>query len=257
MMNQPEKERMVRQYDLEKWAEQTDVGKYILIWKFFMGGNEITGWDLVKAVVHDNDDRRSVIYMWRKGDSDAEELIRIDIEECISWRKSHEALLKHLVERQAPQLPEATSRKIEIGDIAFIGFGKNVQSAMFARANMVVRIHSVGKQDVSIIDTARKVDELFVSKPRLSEKGVIPEIEAFVSERGVIKRDEIIALDIKAKDPLDRPLWYRFEVDQGELSIKDEKVYFSSKAPGQPEISLFAVNENCFVARAILRIKVE
>lgn len=257
MMDQPEKERMARQYDLERWGEQTDSGKHILIWKFFMGGNEITGWDLVKAIAHDNYDRRSFNYMWRKADSDAEELIRIDIVECVSWLKSQETLIEHLMELQAPQLPEATSRKIEIGDIAFIGFGGNVQSAMFTRANMVVSIHSVGKQDVSIIDTARKVDELFVSKPQLSEKGVIPEIEAFVSERGVIKRDEIIALDIKAKDPLDRPLWYRFEVDQGELSVKDEKVCFSSKAPGQPEISLFAVNENGFSAGATLRIYVE
>lgn len=256
-MNQREKEKVSRQHDLEKWAEQTGQGKFILIWKFFMAGNEIAGWELVKVAVRDYNDRRSVIYMWRKPDSDAERLIRIDIVECGSWRKSHETLLKHLVECQAPQLPEATSKKIEIGDIAFIGFGETVQSAVFARANMVVSIHSVGKQDVSIIDTARRVDELFVSKPRLSEKGVIPEIEAFVSERGVIKRDEMIALDIRAKDPLDRPLWYRFEVDQGELSVKDGKVYFSSKAPGRPEISLFAVNENGFVAGTTLCINVE
>ena len=222
------------------------------------GREEFPEWELIKTIPEQvYEGGRIDTYVWRKAESDAEELIKIDVVESASWRSAHEILSKLLEGYQAPQLPEAASRKIEIGDVAFVGFGETVQSAIFTRANIVVRIHSVGKQDVSIVVTAKQIDELFVSKPQLSEKGVIPKIETFSSEIRVIGVDEIVPLNIRAKDPLDRPLWYKFMVDQGEVFVRDEKVCFSSTTPGQPEISFFATNENGFVAGTTLSIRVE
>lgn len=247
-----------RQYDLQKWAGQTETGKHIFIWKFFMRGREIPGWKLIKIIPdHVYKDRRTLTYMWQKVDSKTEELIRIDIIESHSWRKSHEALLELLGGYQAPQLPEASSRKIEVGDVAYAGFGEIMQSVVFTRANMIIRIHSVGKQNVSVVDIAKQMDNLFVTKPKLSEKGVIPEIELFSSERTATKRDESVALNIKARDPLDRQLWYKFIAEQGEFFVEDEKVWFLPEKIGQPQLSLFAVNENGFVSGKNLVIKVE
>lgn len=258
MVTNQEKERLSRLYEKNGWAGKTDAGRKILIHKFFMKGSEFPEWELVKSIPEQSfQDSKVLTYLWKKTEAKENSLIRIDVIESDSWSSAQEVLLAMLADYQIPQLSEAKSRNIELGDIGFIAPGDTMGSAIFSRANMVIGIHSVGKRDISVVDMAKHIDNLFCIKPEVSEKGIIPEIEDFVSERDVIKRDEIIALDIKAKDPLDRPLWYRFEVDQGELSVKDEKVCFSSKAPGQPKISLFAVNENGFVAGATLSVKIE
>jgi len=220
-----------------------------------MAGKEIPEWALIKAIPEEiQKDKRTITYMWQRG----EELIRVDIIESVSWLRTHEILLEQLTgDYQSPQLPDAASRKIELGDVAYIGFGDIVQSAVFARANMIIRIHSVGKQNISVVDIAKQIDELFIAKPRLSEKGVVPEIELFSPERTTIKRGERTALNIRARDPLDRPLWYKFIAEQGEFFVENEKVWFLSEAQGQPKISLFVTNENGFVSGATLSIKVE
>lgn len=256
MANLREKEREARQYHLDKWTEQTDVGKHVFIWKFFLGGNEIIGWNLVKATPYDYKDRSGFTYIWRKVKSDVEELIKIDIVESASWRKSHETLLDQLIELQAPQLPKAESRKIVIGDVAFIGFGETIQSIIFTRANMLVRIHSVGKKDISIVDIAKQLDDLFLSKPQLTEKGVIPEISSFSSAKKIVQKNETVVLDIVARDPLNRPLWFKLMVDQGELFVRDEKIYFSSNTSGDFKISLFTINENGFAGGRDLKLEV-
>src|SRR3990170_5699169 len=137
MANNPEE----RQYDIRKWAKQAEIGKHLLIWKFFMAGKEIPEWALIKAIPEEiQKDKRTITYMWQRG----EELIRVDIIESVSWLRTHEILLEQLTgDYQSPQLPDAASRKIELGDVAYIGFGDIVQSAVFARANMIIRIHSV------------------------------------------------------------------------------------------------------------------
>ncbi|MBI1811114.1 MAG: hypothetical protein HYR78_04145 [Nitrospirae bacterium] len=185
MANNPEE----RQYNIRKWAEQAGVGKPLLIWKFFMAGKEIPEWTLIKALPEEiQKDKRTITYMWQKGKGKGEELIRVDVIESVSWRRTHEILLEQLTgDYQAFQLPEAASRKIELGDVAYTGFGETIQSTIFARANMIVRIHSVGKQNISIVDIAKQVDNLFISKPKPSEKGVIPVVEGekvyFLSEK--------------------------------------------------------------------------
>ena len=257
-MNNPEKDEINEGYDLKKWAKQTKIGRRIFIWNFFLTEKNIPGWKLIKEIPKQiQDDKKIHTYMWKKGVGKGNELIRVDIVESISWRRIHEILLKQLVgDYQAPQLLKATSGGIRIGDIAFIGFGEIVQSMVFTRANMLVRIHSVGRKVVSIADVAGKVDDLFVSKRRLSDEVVVPEICSFSSIKRVVKIGEPVALNISARDLLDRPLWYKLIVDQGELFIKDEKMYFSSETSGRPVISLFAINENDFVSSAKLEIEV-
>lgn len=258
MANNPEEGRF-RQYDIKKWAEQSEVGKHLLIWKFFMAGKEIPEWTLIKALPEEiQKDKRTITYMWQKGKDKGEELISVDVIESVSWRRTHEILLEQLTgDYQAPQLPEAASRKIELGDVAYIGFGETVQSIVFVRANIIIRIHSVGKQNISVVDMAKQMDNLFVTKPEPSEKGVIPEIELFSSERTAIKRGDRVPLNFKARDPLDRPLWYKFITEQGEFFVEGEKVWFASETRGQPQISLFAINENGCISGSALSIKVE
>ena len=36
----------------------------------------------------------------------------------------------------------------------------------------------------------------------------------------ITRRGEKVALDIRSRDPLDRPLWYKFMAEQGEFLLK-------------------------------------
>jgi hypothetical protein len=254
----PKEERLDRPYDIQKWAEKAIAGKRLFIIGFFMSGKEIPGWNLIKVIPEQiYKKRRTIAYLWQRAECKIEELIRIDIVESGSWQQSHEALLELLEGYQAPRLPEATSKKIELGDVAYTGFGEIIQSVVFVRANMIIRIHSVGKQNVSVIDIGKQLDNLLITKPLLSEKGVIPKIEMFLSDKPTVRVNEVVTLNMKAEDPLGRPLWYKLMVDQGEFFIKDEKVYFLSERPWQIKISLFVINETNFVSGATLSINVE
>jgi hypothetical protein len=246
------------QYNLQEWAQQIEAGKRIFIWNFFMAGKEIQGWRLLKTIPEQiYEDRRILTYLWQRVEKDAEELIKIEIIESANWHRAHETLVELLGEHQALQIPEAKSKKVELGDIAFVGFGDMIQSVIFTRANLVIRINSIGRKNVSIINESNQMDSLFISKPKPSEKGVIPEIERFSSERELAKINETVALNIKARDPLDRNVWYKFTVNQGEIFVKDKKICFLSEIPGASEINLFVTNENGFVSKADLRINVE
>lgn len=259
MGNNHKNQGKVEQYDLKKWAEETKIGKRLLIWKYFMAGNEFKGWTLIKTISEQiYDGKKNFTYLWQKDDDKGEELIRIDVIESISWRQSQELLLKQLIEDyQALQLPEAISRNIELGDAAFIGLGETILSIIFTRANMLVRMHSVGKKNIPVVNIAEQVDKLLVTRPKRSKKGVIPEIEVFSSDRKVAKINELVTFDIKAKDPLGRNIWYKFMVDQGELSVKNEKVSFLSEIQGQPEITSYVINENGYITDTTLTIRVE
>jgi len=254
----PDKEKVIRQYDTHRWAEQADVGKHIFIWKFFMSGKEIPRWKMIKAIPEQTyQERRISSYLWQRVEGNTENLVRIDIVESSSWPRAQEILSELLLEYQAPRLREASSLRIELGDVALLGLGEPIQSAIFQRANITSRIHSVGKRDVSVVDVAKQTDKLFLTKPQLSEKGVVPEIESFSAETTTAKIDEIVTLNIKARDPLDRRLWYKLMVDQGEFLVRNENLCFSTRAHGQPEISLFAINEDGFVAGTTLSIKIQ
>lgn len=258
MADYPEKENKNTVYDAEKWAKKTEVGKRLFVWNFFMRGEEVPGWTLLKTIPEQNhDDKRLLSYMWQDTADDQEVLIKIDIAQASSWSHAQQALWEMLGEYQTLELQEAASRKFEFGDVAYIGFGDMIQSAIFTRANMIVRIRSVGAKDVSVINMAKKLDGLFVTKSQFSEKNVIPEIEKFSSDITVVKTNQSVPLDIKATDPLGRSLWYKFMTDHGEIFSEDQKISFLSKTQGQPEISLLAVNENGFSAGATLSIKVE
>ena len=93
--------------------------------------------------------------------------------------------------------------------------------------------------------------------PRKVNPCLIWVIWVFSSEREVARTNETVRLNIRARDPLDRPLWYRLSVDQGELLVEDEEVRFLCATPTRAEISLCAVNENGFVAHTTTGIVVE
>ncbi|MFH2111422.1 MAG: hypothetical protein ABIJ47_09210 [Candidatus Bathyarchaeota archaeon] len=237
---------------------KAEFSKQMLIHGYFLAGNEFPDWKLVKQIpVPLAEDAEFRSYVWENALSEEEELVRVDVIEAGSWHKAQSSLLRLLESYQAPVLTEASERDITVGDLAFVGHSEAVGSLLFTRGNMIIRTTSVGAQEVSVIKFANYIDDLFTSRPEVAEVGVLPKIEVFTPKSLKIKIAQRVSLRVDARDPLDRRLWYKFFVDRGELYIEDGIVFYTSKEPGEPEITLYAVNENQFLDSRKVRLTVE
>lgn len=243
---------------MRKMLENIKFNKQMFIHNYFLAGNEFPEWDLIKQIpIPLADDVKFQSYIWKNVRSEEEELVRVDIIEAKSWYKAQSSLFRLLESYQAPVLIEASERDIFVGDFAFVGHSEPVRSLLFARANMIIRTTSVGAQDVLVRKFAEYIDSLFTSRPDVTEVGVPPKIEAFAPESLSVKIAQRVSLRVDAKDPLNRRLWYKFFVDRGELYIEDNIVFFRSDESGEPEITLYVLNENQYVDSRKIKLTVE
>ena len=248
---------MNRKYDTKRWAEQTRAGRTLFIWDYFMSGTEIPGWRLIKRVPPQVYQGRKILtYLWQRAE---EELIKVDIIQSTSWQGAHEALLDVLEQFQAPELPEARSRQIELGDVSYVSPGEPLATAVMACANMVAGVYSVGSKDVPVVEIAKRIDEQLSSRPAPSREGMVPRISEFAAERGVAKVNEAIPLKLGAQDPQARPMWFKLMTNRGEFQVRedDQRIYFKSGEPGKIDLLLFVTNENGHTTEAPLSIVVE
>ena len=245
-------------YDTKRWAEQTRAGRTLFIWNYFMSGTEILNWRLIKRVPPQVYQGRKILtYLWQRAE---EELIKVDTIQSTSWQGAHEALLGVLEQIQAPELPEARSLQIELGDVSYVGRGEeHLAAAVMACANMVAGVYSVGSRNVPVIEVAKRIDEQFSARPVPSREGMAPRISEFAAERVAARVNEAIPLKLGAQDPLERPLWFKLMANRGEFQVRedDQRIYFKSGEPAQIQLLLFATNENGYTAEESLSIEVE
>ena len=90
-----------------------------------------------------------------------------------------------------------------------------------------------------------------------SEKGVLPDILKFEAVSDSIRISQKVRLNIVVTEPLERPVWYKIITDIGQVHLEDGEFVFSSEEAGECCLSLFATNENEFVAESTLRISVK
>jgi hypothetical protein len=71
---------------------------------------------------------------------------------------AQQGLLEILATAMAPQLPSCAEAGVELGDVGYCLSGEPVERVWFTRANVLVRVESVGELPVSVIDIATAVD---------------------------------------------------------------------------------------------------
>jgi hypothetical protein len=86
--------------------------------------------------------------------------IAVTIVEHPSVSVAHEALLHILALVMAPQLPSCEERGLRIGDACFCSLGEMLEIVFFVRANVLVRVENVGREQVDLRDIATRLDEL-------------------------------------------------------------------------------------------------
>jgi hypothetical protein len=90
--------------------------------------------------------------IWRHGEN-TEELLAVDLFECVSIKAAHDQLLEALANMESDAI-ERTEKNAP-GDIAF-GLGDTM--ILFARANMVVLVRNAGPKIVPVSAVARELD---------------------------------------------------------------------------------------------------
>jgi hypothetical protein len=71
---------------------------------------------------------------------------------------AQEGLVDQLQSAMAPGLPRCAERGIEVGDVSFCGLADPVDTILFTRGNVLIRVQSIGDEDVSVTDVAIEVD---------------------------------------------------------------------------------------------------
>jgi hypothetical protein len=127
--------------------------------------------------------------IWSLG-ADTERLVRVDVSERPSREDAHRALPQVLAEVQSPVLVRNVD--LAIGDVTFALPGGLV--VIFARANLVVIVASVGRRPVDAPRIASALDEAIVRRDRAAgvRRGAAAPLSLkIVRERGPVRRVEV------------------------------------------------------------------
>ncbi len=242
-------EYLKRQYGFEEWRDRDRLQENLLIWKFFPGGDELSGWqprriqrvlppDAETGAVSDSprgrgDAPASIQSLWQRSDGADEALLRLDTFECGSRGDAHEYLLRLLGEFQSPLLRRAETAA---GDVAF-GFPRETVM-LFARANLVLLLRNAGRAVQSLAPLAGQLDETLVSRPEAE------------GQRGVVNIRQLEYQDVKAGDsiPLAAPeedeeqqRWYKFFSRSGKLRLERGRPVYLPETPGPNRVTMFVV----------------
>lgn len=247
-------EYLKRHHAYERWRDSTSLDENLFIWKFFLGGNELPGWHVVR--IQPNEKAAwspSIESMWQRNDEGGEELLNLNIFQCPSRMAAHEFLLQLLSDFQSTRV--ARKEQIEVGDVAF--GGPEDTFLLFTRANLVLLMRNAGRELISITEIARHFDRDLVSKPETMEVKVAPEIRRFYSPAIKFQVGVNVPLEVEAFDPLKRPLWYKFFSRFGEVLLEEGRLVYRPTIAGSQEVILFAINANRGSASQVLHLVVE
>lgn len=89
-----------------------------------------------------------------------EVLVTVWIYQLASPEQAREAMVDYLMTSMAPRLPDAAARGLEVGDVAFAGYGEGQTSVAFVRDDVFVRVHSVGETDYPVGELANIIDRM-------------------------------------------------------------------------------------------------
>ncbi|MBO9153795.1 hypothetical protein ACFOTA_16365 [Chitinophaga sp. GCM10012297] len=228
---------MTSAYHPEKW----NVTKNLFIWQFALGGKELPGWVLAEAKANQHFKEYPILeYYWRHQEKNA--MVKIDVIPTASWKEAQAGFRGLLQEHMILQLPAVPDKMALLGDVAYTGPSDEMRNMLFIRANMIVMLNSIGRETVRTEQLAFDVDNLFTRKQHAGNGKTRPEILQFEAELREMPAGRATVLNLRAEDPVQRPLWYRFTTDNGEILQENDRVVYLAEKPGEGKVTVLAVN---------------
>ena len=149
-MNAQRQEKLRKRYGYEQWGRPAEGGE---VRGFQADRGLLPGWKLERAdPVPDAEGPRLVRSIWTRGEG-VEEVLDVEIWECGSAAEAREVLLEVLDQFESPHIERVEGP----GEIAFAQRDSEAM-LLFLRANLVVRVRSVGRNVLPVTQTARELD---------------------------------------------------------------------------------------------------
>ncbi len=227
-------------HSFESWANRSPLPESLHVLGFFLSSNDMPGWRQNRLELFEGEQIRRTQSIWSQREG-VDELLRVDLLECPSRSAAHERLLETVGEFQSAAV---TRQEVGFGDVAF---GNGEFALVFARGNLVAMFRNAGRELVSVIDDARRLDEQLTSRPAAGQ-GVTPSISRFELTVGEARVGEPVTVQLEAADPLGRPVWFKVFAAGGQLRAEGGRLVYEPDLAGSHRLTAFAVNENGGVA---------
>jgi hypothetical protein len=240
--------RLKEHHEYERWRGQTRLEESLLVWRYFLIGDELVGLELIRSqAIKSPEWPPSIQSIWRTPAKDGRTLVRLDLFECDSTDAAHELIIRFLGEFQGPVVIRESETRV--GDVAFTG--PENTAMVFARGNMVVGLRNAGSETVPVQQFAVALDEDLTSRPEAGGT-VVPEIRRFEPLEQQYRADTGGPLALEASDPLNRPLRFKFYSSGAELVLEEGTPVLRPISPGSGRVTLIAENENRGIASLTL-----
>lgn len=155
-MDAGQREYLERRHAVSEWHGR-DTRRRRVVAGFAFGGSELSGWTLLRSRRDERGAPAALRTLWSRGDP-TEQLLAVDIWECVSVAAAHDQLLEVLGNVQSDVIERHKGRN-GIGDVEFT-LGRTM--ALFVRVNVVVLLRNAGPKTVDVQPVARVIDEMLV-----------------------------------------------------------------------------------------------
>jgi len=220
----------------------------LLVWQFIPLEAGLPGWRAERvrrlAIDHWPPATRST---WRPADAAGEDvLLLLDTYECVDSSDARRWMLRLLASVQSTAI--ARLEQEAPGDIAFGMPGGG--SVISARANLIFHMRNGGHSVRSVAEAARALDR-WVAEPPGQDGRLVPEfIEAEVRPGEADAGG--FAIQLEARDPADRPVWFRISSPSGALFLVDGRPRYRPDTDATPAaLTVAAVGEGGAAVRTI------
>jgi hypothetical protein len=243
-------------YRFQDWEKTQNLQENLLVWRFFLSGNEVPGWQAepIRFFRTTGDMPATSQAFWTQ-ESKAKVVLRVDTFECASLPAAHAFLLdvlgeSQLLNFQRQELPESD------GAVADVAFTDPENLAMFfARANLVVSVRNAGPNSVLVGEFAHHFDLRLKSRP--DEEGkVIEKVKQFRFPQGKFQVGNQIPIEFLSDESDEHQLLYKFFAGSGELFLERRHVFYEPTSAGPQEVMVFGVDaqQNARVQRLDIEI---
>ncbi|NUM99652.1 MAG: hypothetical protein HUU41_00935 [Bryobacteraceae bacterium] len=199
--------------------------------------------------------------LWHPSAGPGAALMSVWIYECSSRTAAHQLLLQSLAQFQLPGM--VRTEETAVGDVAFALPSGALM--LFARGNLVVLIRNAGRQVVTVMEHARRLDEQLISKPEAVNADAAPQPRKvmFAPVEARVNTPVPVLLATTEQDLLqphtrtERLVMYKIFARGGGLSEANGQLVYIPAAKGQQEVNVFAIDEDRIATRQRLRLTVK
>jgi hypothetical protein len=226
-----------KSFDFEEWADVP--GLKLFANRFFLAPGSLTDWRFEESSSFVIGDGVPVTEMfWRKKETKADVVIRIDLYELSYQRDARLMLLQQLADFQLPGIERLKDGVI--GDVTFASPSGSV--LLFAAANLVFLLRNVGRDTESLTEVSALVNTHLVSRPSSALVKSLPPLYRFRFEKEVATVGEEVRLVEEPPDPSEGKRLLKFFFDSGSMSLQNCAFVYLAEEPGDHSVTVYAID---------------